>query len=292
MKILFITNNAQRCGIAEYGRHHANALVKLGHEVTVVFAPVENGPPYIPQQVNEDFDVCHVNWHPMTLGHLHFVHLDDANIARRLTSCFFHESVPHWEKTGFPKLWQDMDASPARTLKYCSEPMDGAIFFRVPVWDIRPRTIYHPLDERPVIGYSGIRRDGEDRILFACEKNGWAPNGPSAEWLRPDEEVDRLALSTVNIIHYHGGYSGQASAVGPILAAGRPVIINSNRMLKTWAMFDGYGLYLRDDLEAGVREVLDDLKHRHAEFPTELADRYSWHKMAQQMTHQWEGGLG
>ncbi len=67
MRVLFVSNHEQeRCGIAEYGRLHADALEANGIEVVRWSALY---PKYLPPDA-EEYDVVHLNWHPGTINHI------------------------------------------------------------------------------------------------------------------------------------------------------------------------------------------------------------------------------
>ncbi len=295
MRILFVSHTRERCGIAEYGRLHVQAL--RANQVDVVEWAADY-PIYLPPDA-EEYDVIHLNWHPVTINHILPEHLP----KRPKISCFFHESAPVWETHGYPVLWEGVE------FRWTSEPMVGGTYFQVPCPDVDiedpPTEAFNlgPALGEVILGTSGIRGEGLDRIIPACERRGWSHRGSNSKvWLPMPEEVKRLSSCTINIAHYHSGYTGQSMAVMTLVAARRPVLINSNRMLRTIKMFshpipDPYRIdgtipaqvYCIEDVEEGIDTILEDMSEGVARRPTWLAHIYRWSFRVRLMIERWEG---
>lgn len=284
LRVLYVTNPMPPtgCGVAGFGLQQAAALRAAGLEVTVWEAGY---PTYLPMDANT-YDVVHVNFHPGPLGHIQGQHLPDHT----LNSLHNHEFDPEWANGSLaPDLW----TSPQVDLRQCSDERSGPLYWPIPIPDYRPISI-SMLDRPITIGYTGLRGDGLDWLIPICEKNGWRLSR-SEGWRSLEEEVDRLAKCHLNVVHSHSGFSGSSSAVTTAVAARRPVLINSNRMLKgIWDLDQALGkeLYLDDDLERGVRGILDSiLAEAPVKRPLRLAEAYSWRKQAQKLADVWKERL-
>lgn len=302
MRILFVGNNkTERCGVAEFGRHAVAALRKLGHEVRDWDWKTDFGPSYTHDAHHGQYDVVFVNWHAGTLGWQEFD--VGARGCRRhggVVSAYLHESSPAWNMPEHrPPLLDQVDVA------FVDHPkVAGASYFRTPVWDVQP--VKDNVAGHVCIGTSGIRREGVAAVSIACQKWCWLENHSHGEWLSDQDEVTRLAGSWINVAHYGAGFGGQASAMGALIAAGQPILINSNRMLETWQQFSkmlanveqlpgGFQLasgieaqlYLDDDLEHGLLTILADIRDGVARRPTWLKEAFSWPRQAERMVQEW-----
>lgn len=309
MRILFVGNNkTERCGVAEWGRHCVAAFRKLGHEVFEWHCPAE------PNFEHLDYDVTFVNWHAGTISSL------DARILKnhsraRLVSAYLHESSPAWnEPQHRPPLLDQVDVAfvDHPSVLSATHRDHDVIYFRTPVWDVAPQRNSQKWALPVSFGVTGIRGEGVDALVDLLRyhpdfvgtviSRSW-PSG----WKSAQDEVDRLASCWINVAWYGAGFGGQASAMGALIAAGQPILINSNRMLETWREFAEQEtfakgveytgppirpqLYLSDDLEAGLLEILADIRDGKARRPTWLREAFSWPKQAKRLVEAWERRL-
>lgn len=301
MRVLLVSNSEQtRCGISLYGKRQYQAMKGLGVDITDWSALY---PKYLPPDV-EEYDLVHFNFHPHTINHIQAQHLP----KRPRLSGLFHEARPDWlrdENRAFlPSLWYAIE------MKMASEDVEGCRTFYTPVPDVNPEEwrfrfwdAEGGVTNPPImIGNSSIRRDGMDWVEQAVidhnrdapANHHWAISySPSSEdgWLSDQEEVDRLGLCDVLIAHYHSGYLGQSAGAATMLAARRPLIINSGPMVRTlWKYAEGPNpqLYKIEDAEEAINTVLEDLRHGRARYPLRLAEERSWTNQAKLMLSWWE----
>lgn len=282
MKILILSNKGPKCGISESGKQLNQALLGLGHEVTLYNADY---PSYGPSNMGE-FDVLHLNFYPSTLGHIQPQHLPKDG---PLISAFFHEVDPKWGPGHpAPMIWDDESI-----LKFTSEPTPKSLFFYLPVPDYKPKG--SPSGERIRIGHTGIRGDGLDRLEGFCEVNKWALS-KSSGWVNLEDEIERLAACHLVVSHSHSAYEGQSSSVLTAIASRRPVLTNSGKMLKhindlNKTSYGGSQLYCIEDMEEGIRTILHDLAFGSEKTPNFLASDFSWARQARWMMAIWEKRL-
>lgn len=293
MRVLYVTNPMPPtgCGVAQFGRLQSQALIGAGVAVTVWEAAY---PTYLPENA-ADYDVIHLNFHPITLGHIQAQHLPwPYSSAQKcpLISAHFHEYDPKWEDGAqAPDLWN----SPEVKLKFSSEINTGKIYYPIPIPDYEADDWVTPELDTPIrIGYTGLRRDGLDWIKPVCDRNGWTLD-INTEWLSMEKEIDRLAMCHINVVHMHGGYSGQSSAVCTAIAALQPTLINSNRMLTAiWDIneqFGGKEIYRDDDLERGIKDILLDYQQDCHRIPYRIKMEYGWRNRTRELIHTWKENL-
>ncbi len=250
MKVLVVYNASdQRCGFANFGSQLVTALGRAGVEVTawdgtysVLHARSERGEPdFFPADI-ESYDVLQTVWHAATLNH--------------------YSGAP-WSILRHPlRSW--WDGGPSNT--YC--PFADTMQQR---WTVYPRDGYHILwypvvdwvADRPpeaptfTVGASSVRGDGVPLIDAICAAHGWATNLPAPDqWLSIDDEVRRLARSSVNVCWYRTPdlWLDRGGAASTLLAAGRPVLINNDRMLAH--LYDAEDIYHCDRAETPTGDVV------------------------------------
>lgn len=291
MKILILSNKGPKCGISESGKQLNQALLGLGHEVVLYNADY---PSYGPSNMGE-FDVLHLNFYPSTLGHIQPQHLPKNG---PLISAFFHEVDPKWGPGHeAPKIWDDENI-----LRFASEPADKAYFWYLPVPDYRPKSVPPATHINPaldmaarIIGHTGIRGEGLDRLEDICQKNHWILS-KSSGWLNLEDEIERLAACHLVVSHSHSAYEGQSSSVLTAIASRRPILTNSGKMLKhindlNKTAYGSSQLYCIEDMEEGIRTILHDLAFGLEKKPNFLASDYSWTRQAKWMAAIWEERL-
>lgn len=285
MRILIVSHTRLKCGVAEFGRLQAEALQKNGIDVVEWQADY---PTYLPPDA-EEYDIVHLNWHGGTINHILPQHLPKIPQI----SCFFHESTQIWERDGYPKLWDGVQH------RFTAEPMEGGTYFPHPGPDVDVSDLW-PFPEDIFIGTSGLRKDGLDWIVPVFKEKGWHHDGSRDRWLSTSAEVRRLARCTINVAHYHSAYAGQSGGVMVMVAARRPILINSSRMLRILKMYSNHlfmpteiippQVYCNDDVAAGVETILRDIEKGEEIRPDWLADNYCWSVRCKKMIEQWEGG--
>ena len=292
MRILYVSNhNTQMCGVANYGRQCYDAAKSIGLDIDGWDA---SHPGALPDDAM-DYDRIHLNWIAGTLGHLQPI---DIPRGPRV-SIFLHE--PDSKPEGIIERCDSVIAAEERPwVTHLLEP---------PCPSYEPMTdwAHQPPELRELVfGISGIRKTGLDRLEPAVEMHnrelaakydlqpGEVPEGqwrisqgmesPDA-WLSDEAEIERLAQCTLNVAHYHGGYGGQGTGVMTLIAARRPVLINSNQMLTN--LFGESELYRVEDVRAGIELILQDIRDGRERRPLKLAERRSWKKQIWKMKEAW-----
>jgi hypothetical protein len=225
LRVLYISNESSvRCGVRAYGEQWVAACRRAGVSVTTFdgsYTHIKTIDNYLPTDAL-DYDVVHLNWDPQTINHYLPQHL--APIADRF-SLFLHDVPPN---STCPVI--DL----ARWV-WSYEPLDGSVVLPhgiPPTPDALP-----PPDPPVVIGLTGIRRDpGIGQVQELCAARGWTVNQPAwwtdegQPWLSTDDEIRRLARSTVNVCWYHTSGRGKSMAAMFCLAAQRPLVLSPSTM--------------------------------------------------------------
>lgn len=297
MKILLVSNHAtERCGVAAYGRHLFNAVQDTGIHV----APWHSTPEAPLPDKAAEFELIHVNWHAATVGHLK---VGDFPAESKL-SVFIHEPASVCNLVEKADLV--ISTEPIANL---GQGFQRFGLFPNPCLDYTPRSEWDGLEV--TLGFSGIRRDGLDRIEGAIERqklelvdqdgppgldevnpHAWRlcasakdPDG----WLSDEAELERLAACAMSVFHYHSGNSGQSYAVMTGVAARRPLLVNRNRMLEHIWGEPGIEeeVYVVDDVAEGIHQVVKDLREGREKRPFELAKRRSWSVAIEKLVGWW-----
>ena len=245
MRVLHITNvSAGRCGVKNFGQMFTTAMRRAGCEVdewdaeySAIYARIQRGEPsYLPDNMDR-YDVVHLNWHPITLntyGTGHFDHI------RGVKSIYLHDIPPH---SGCPCL-------PAFSVRMTSEPSEiSTLEVPYPICDwVDPKTLPPP-NEEFTVGISGVRRDGFDAVVEVVERNGWILNASEPDaWISQEDEIRRLAKSSVNVCWYHEG-RGLSGTPAMMLGSRRPLLINNSPMLRHLRGIEGVIYQPEHDLE-------------------------------------------
>lgn len=293
MRVLFCTNSTQKCGIANFGRLHYDSLIAADVDVTLWHADY---PKYLPEDANE-YDIVHINSHPLVLNHIQPQHLPN----KPKISYLFHEVPNHWwEANEFPDVWHRAD------IRLTEEPIPGwegdgkTFYWQMPVPDYIPIGGVSPLTgaitDDVLIGQTGIRGEGLDRLIPACRKNGWRlSKSGDWGWLSMEHELERLARCHLVASHMHSSYSGQSSSVLTAIASRRPVLLNSSRLLhQIWKCDQALAqeLYRIEDIEEGVNAIISDIRAGVEKRPYQLAEKYSWKNQTKVLLNIWENLLG
>ena len=285
MNVLLIGNlTDQYCGFANFSHQMITALQRAGVDVTpwdgtypTIYARREAGEPYagfFPAHV-KDYDIVHLIWNAMVMNHYHGA---------------------DWEAlAGGPLVsWWDGGPSDAccpfeqwMTIRWSDYPRPGYhhLDYPVPDWvDALP-----PPDPVFTVGASSVRGDGVADIRQACARRGWALNLPvPGVWRSIDDEIWRLARSTVNVCWYHTAplWHNRASAPSMLLASKRPLLINDDPLVAHLAHAED--VYHGTDLE----EALDQLAQAPTRrCPIATADQFSWTHAVERFAGVWEDAL-
>ncbi len=303
LKVLHVTNGTLRCGISLYGKLLTAALDKHP-EIIKLEHWVADYPTYLPPNADQ-YDIIHMNWHPATINHIQPDFIPEDSFL----SVMFHEPPRRFRDAkgkypAPPPIWTRTDLKLMASTK---DTFDGAVEFLMPVPEPTERLPEASLGS-VIVGHSGIRGDGLDRLIEICVRNGWilSHSGQGGEWLSVDQEIQRLARCTVNIAHYHSAYSGQGFGAMFAIAAERPVILNHSRMTETLWKYAGCHednfpdeasldaasqLYMFDDAEKGIKEVLKDIAGRKERRPYWLAGYLSFTNQANRLVNMWKNKL-
>ena len=289
MRILVVWNASdRRCGFQNYGAQTVRALANAGHHVvpfdgtySQVYQRREAGAdPFLPEN-GHTYDVIHVIWHAMTLNHY---------------------SGATWPKGPSAPLLSFWDGGPsncwcpfvdAMDVKWCCYPKEGYRdqWYAIPDWvDDVPAP-----DPQFTVGVSSIRGDGVPEIVATCERNGWAINQPAPDqWIPLEDEVRRLARSTVNVSWYDTIPLWKDRAGGPstLLASGRPLLITDDSLLGH--LVDAPDLYHGKiaarggpDLETSLKAIEADWTAGTLRLPQETVQRLSWSESVKVFEQGW-----
>lgn len=282
MKVLFVTNHsAPRCGIQMFGNNMANALRAGGVEVEVWDGCYQSiyEKPYLPYDrlAAGEFDLIHFNWHPIAINHYGADHF-----PKDIPLSVYVNDSPRW--TWCP-VWDRAD------VKFMPEPWEGTVLLPYPCLDYAPQV--EPLYNS--IGWTGVRGDGKEDVIALCNLwgGGWVPNLPDPDrWLSAEEEIERLAKSTFNMLIYQAG-RGISGAVMNCISALRPVVLNDSPMfahLRTEKLIEdefywtfNYG---RDTVAAAV-QVMVDMQRGCAKLPINSKARFGWSKAVETIKEEW-----
>ena len=257
MRLLLIGNlSDRRCGFANFTDQNIIAFRRAGHTVTAfdgtyssVYARQQTGDPgFLPSDAGS-YDVIHLIWHAMTMNHY--------------TGCV-------WPKGPVLSFW---DGGPSNA--YC--PFHTAFSSKWTCYD-RSAEGYHenwyPIPdwvtdlptpaETFTVGVSSVRGDGVAELTDLCAKRGWGLNVPTpGQWLTLEDEVRRLAKSTVNVSWYETAplWKDRAGAPSMALASGRPLLISRDSLLShLWDYPDIYHGRITKHGGPGLEESLERIK--------------------------------
>ncbi len=225
MKILLIANfSDRRCGFQNYAMQTLTALARAGHDVTAydgtysaVYARQQTGDPgFLPPDA-ATYDVIHVIWHALTLNHY--------------SGCTWPAGplLSWWDGGPSNASCPFADSMQVRWSAYTRE---GYAYNWYPIPDWIPA-----LPDPPTaftVGATSVRGDGVAEIRQVCEQHGWATNLPVPDqWLPIEDEVRRLARSTVNVCWYDTPaiWLDRAGAPSMALASHRPLLITDDSLL-------------------------------------------------------------
>lgn len=282
MNVLVVANFSDaRCGFRNFAEQTVIALQRAGHWVvgwdgtySVTYRRREAGQdPFLPPGA-ADYDVIHVIWHPATLNHY---------------------SGAVWPKTPVKSVWNGCPAAwcpfnAAMDVKWGvlgKEEGHRQLWYPVPDWvdvsDVAPAAEF-------TVGNSGIRMDGLAEIQEICVRRGWAMNfSDPTRWLSLEEEIRRLARSTVNVFWYSPDHDDRSGAVMMALAAKRPILCNDVPMMTHLrGQRDVYFAYHpAADLQAWLELVEADYRNQDLTIPDQTFEKYRWSRAVEELEKGW-----
>ena len=223
LKIAVIGNfSDNRCGFKNFSEQTVTALARAGHDVTkwdgtysVVYARREAGiESFLPPDA-DSYDVLHTVWHPATMNHYAGATWPTGPVKSVWNGC--------------PAAWCPFnDAMQVKWGVLGREEGHRQIWYPIPDW----------IDNLPeanpafTVGYSGVRGDGRLSLETVCRLHGWQMNfSDPAVWLSQEDEIRRLARSTVNVCWYGGEHDDRSGSAMVCLASKRPLLVNTVRMM-------------------------------------------------------------
>jgi hypothetical protein len=317
LKVLVIGNfSVSPCGIRNFAdmtlgglRRSPDVLCADPWDATydLIYARREAGyPTYLPPDYLR-YDVIHLNWHPIALNTYNPEHFPWAKGEGPLLSVYLND-VPPWsgcpvaeraEVLVAPEEYNDASRLDARRWG-----PDHLMVYPIPDW---VEDLPSPNPEFTV-GWSGVRGDGAAELRGVCEAHGWKMNmtEPPAErtlpWVSVEEEIRRLARSTVNVCWYRQG-RGIAGTPSMMLGSRRPLLLNDSPMFRPWQTghyeWEVYNNYAGPQpaasdirLEDALLEVHNDWRRKKLIKPgPRVYTDHSWTTAARDLTTAWRSAL-
>lgn len=235
-----------------------------------------------------DYDVLHLNWHPIALNTYLPEHFPWPKGSGPLLSVYLND-VPPW--SGCPVA--DRAECLVSPEFYLGTPGQRApehrMVYPIPDWvDNLP-----PPDPEFTVGWSGVRGDGHALLAGVCEQHGWKMNvrQPGGPWATTEDEIRRLARSTVNVCWYAEG-RGIAGTPSVMLGSRRPLLLNQSSMFKPW--WDGGLAYANEiytsvlPLEQALLMIWGDWMHERLRLPgPKVYTDHSWTTAARNLVTCW-----
>lgn len=280
MKILVIGNFSDtRCGFQNFSVQTATALQRAGHVVrawdgtySLVYAR-QNSPDHAHAFLPPDaptYDVLHTIWHPATMNHY--------------SGCVWPAGPILSVWNGCPAAWCPFtDRMTIRWGVLGTEPDHRQLFYPIPDWvDALPEP-----DPVFTVGYSGVRLEGVEALRQGCLARGWAMNfSDPTRWLTQEEEIRRLARSTINVCWYGAVHDDRSGSAMVCLASRRPLLTNTVRMFTHLEGFTDH--YRADDVLGALDQVHDDWQAgRPLRRPEALLEAYNWTRAARALEEGW-----
>lgn len=312
MKVLVVGDfTSQPCGIRNFAdqtyaalsRHPGLQVAKWdGHYPELYRRREAQEATYLPADAHT-YDVIHVNWHPIafnTYGPGHFP--APAIYAEVPTPGPFRVGAPITLPTFTPLRvtlrkpilsvylndippWSGCPFHDQADVRFAAEPSEGCIELPYPCadWIQLPQA-----DQGFSVGCSTVRGDGVKVVEKVCAKEGWDFRTPdhSKGWRTYEEEVQRIARNTVNVLWYFEG-RGKSGGLSQAISARRPVICSGSPMFSHFWDYRG-DIYFSDDLEEALQEVYEDWENNTLTRPTRAAEARSWTRATQRMVEAWE----
>jgi hypothetical protein len=289
LRVCLIGNlSDRRCGfqnvtqqmITSLGKHPGIALTVWDGTYSSIYARQQEGHSgFFPLHTN--FDVVHLIWNAMTMNHYNgagWQYLIDQGIV-----------TSWWDGGPSDASCPFIDFQQVRWSDY---PRDGYHHLDYPV----PDWVDHlpPPDPAFTVGASSVRGDGVPEIQAICESHGWAMNLPTpGVWLSVEDEIRRLARSTVNVCWYNTPplWHNRASAPSMLLASHRPLLINQDPLVAH--LWDDPAVYHEREIRWNGRGLenalveLSELSESELRVSWTAIDRLSWTRAAETFVSVW-----
>lgn len=281
MRILLVADfTSQPCGIRNFADQTVTALRRHpGLEVDTWDGdyPTAARAGYLPSYAHQ-YDVIHVNWHPVAFNHYLPEHFPDGPIL----SVYLHD-VPPWSTCPFFERAQ---------VRFTAEPSPGCVELPYPIADWVP--LPDPAPGVFSVGSSTVRGEGQAALEAICQAQGWeyCPR-IGGQWLTFEAEVQRLARHSVNVLWYDEK-RGKSGGLSQALAAGRPVIVSQSPMFSSylsWHFPDG--IFRPTPTAETLPALLDVVHHLWALerldhfLPTRIREARSWGWATAILVNQW-----
>lgn len=274
-----------RCGVANVAAQTSIALRRAGTEVvdwnanySEITRRREAGQPaYLPADA-ADYDVLVFHWHPGAWNYYCPEHIPPS-----VFFVLFLHDLPPWSSCPLLDQAHYVVTTEPFARSHCVLPHP------VPDW-ITDLPAPNPTF---TVGVTGVRQEGHAQVQEVCAQQGWHWNGPAETWLSIEEEVRRLARSTINVCWYHEA-RGVASTASMCLASRRPLLVNTSPMLRH--LYDHFQQVISaipdstDSPEVCLRAVAQGAYGRHyltRESPEDATLRLGWGGAAMYLLEQW-----
>lgn len=222
------------------------------------------------------YDVVHIIWHPATMNHYAGAEADwPSGVVKSqwngcpAASCPFADRMDvRWGVLGREKDHRQL-------------------WYPVPDW-IPPHTL-PPSSPEFTVGFSGVREDGLGLIKAVCAEHGWTMNlSTPGVWLTLEEEIARLARSSVNAVWY-GKYDDRGGSVMMSLASYRPQVLNiDSPMSQTLKGYPGFYDGRDEDVATPLLEAYHDWQFKAVMKDPALArQELSWTRAVEQLVEGW-----
>lgn len=282
MRILVIGNFSDvNCGFMNFSNQTYVALQVAGHDVrrfdgtySKVYERHQQGiDGFLPPEADQA-DVIHVIWHPATLNHYSGATWPAGPVLSVWNGC--------------PAAWCPFtDAMDIRWGVLGREPEHHQIFYPIPDW-----TAPLPYLETAyfTVGYSGVRGDGLAALKAVCAKNGWLTNfSERGKWFSIEDEINRLAASTVNVGWYGAEHDDRSGSAMMCLASHRPFLCNGVAMFTHVLPYVDKGeIYTGEDLEESLQTVRRDWVSSRLRYPDSVLQDYSWSRACSILEAGWQ----
>lgn len=222
-------------GISNFARMTTVGLRRAGLDVDEwdvhypsIYARREAGEPtYTPRNVL-NYDVVYIGWHPIVMNTFLPEHFYWPKGTGPLVAVYLND-IPPWSGCPYMERAESVIAA---------EPTPAAnhlMVYPIPDWV----TDLPEPDPEFTVGWSGVRGDGAAELRGVCEQHGWAmnmtqaPSERTAPWVSVEDEIRRLARSTVNVCWY-SQQRGIAGTPSVALGSRRPLLLNDSKMFAPW----------------------------------------------------------
>lgn len=291
MRILVVGNfSDRRCGFQNFSLQTVTALRRAKHEVfsfdgtySQVYARQQDPNFTFPQSflpaAAADLDVIHVIWHPATLNHYSGATWPEGPVLSVWNGCPA-ASCPFTDRMDV--RWGVLGKE---------QPPHRQLWYPIPDWV----TDLPPAAPEFTVGYSGVRREGLGTLEAICRARGWVLNASDPEvWLSQEDEIRRLARSTVNVCWYGYAHDDRSGSAMVCLASRRPLLTNTAPMFTQLAPYahehyraiGGEGReVLESALETIYREWFD--YEEGMRYPRQVLTDLSWTAAVAELEKGW-----